>query len=163
MNLIHLSANSKISFNPKDEVDDDLFKPLLEDGYVRDGFAQYYLTRKGVDFFDSGDENFKEFFELFPQRVPNGQGGERTLRAVSINSKNANDAFRKWRSTTLNNEDKEKHIIACLAAEIVHRKRSNSLTYMNNILTWLHQKKWEMYEHLIDIPKTDSLNKEKSI
>jgi len=167
LTLIYWESNQKTPVKIKEHLKDDdiytYFLRLIARGYIREGVEKYYLTAKGLEVFNSGQDNFKDFYELFPQKVPNNTGGERILRAVSMDSMSGRDAYRRWKMITGGNEEKERHIIACLAAEITQRTRQGDLAYMNNISTWLNKRKWEMYEHLIELPQKDPVNKEKSI
>lgn len=162
LKLVYESAQKPLPFNIAEEIELDLFIDLEKSGYVRTGFNKIYITAKGVDVFDTGNINFEQFFNMFPQKVPNGQGGHRILRAVDITARNAADAFRKWKMVTGSNSNKEEYIISCLKAELNSRQRNNDLQYMNNILAWLNGRKWEMYAHLVDEPKKEN-NSEKSI
>jgi len=162
LNLVFTNATQKLPFELNDEISVDLYNTLEAKGYVRSGFNKLYITPKGMAVFESNNIMFEKFFNLFPQKVPNGNSGYRILRSVDIGSRNASEAFRKWKMVTGNNSKKEEHIFKCLEAEVIARHRNGDLQYMNNIITWLHGRKWEFYEHLIDdIPK--EVNTEKSI
>jgi len=117
LNIVYQDSLSKLPFNPKDELSEEDFKSLLDAGYIRSGTEKHYMTVKGANVFIIPQTNFQKFFELFPHKVSNGRGGYRMLRASEPNSKNGNEAYRKWRMVTASSTDKEEHLIKCLQAE----------------------------------------------
>lgn len=96
------------------------------------------------------DSYFWEFFDEFPTTVPNGKGGVRILRAVSRDAKRTLEAKKKYDKIVQNDRAKHKHILTCLKIEKIVRKTSGQEPYMNNLITWLNQQKWEEYEYLMD-------------
>ena len=163
LNLVYQSSLSKLPFNLKDEVDEKLFTSLIHNQYVRNGDDKYYMAIGGINIFTTPKTNFETFFTIFPQKVPNNKGGDRLLRASSIYSKNGSEAYRKWKQYTAGSENKEKHLTDCLKAEVMLRTKQGDLPYMNNIITWFNQKKWEFYEYLLTEDESKGFNIEKSI
>ena len=87
---------------------------------------------------------FEELWDIFPYKVPS-RGGTRPLRAEGIDSQNFKEAKRKYLSK-VKSEVKHKDVILRLRTEISQREQTNTLCYMNNLLTWLNQSGWEKYE-----------------
>jgi hypothetical protein len=110
------------------------------------GYNKVTLTKKAVELFEStgNDKLFEELWSLFPQKVDDGRGGFRVLRAVSIESKDAEVCRAKYLAIIKGRIEIHSHIIKCLKAQLHAEKYK--LMYLNNLQTWLNQKIWERYE-----------------
>ena len=84
---------------------------------------------------------FEEFYNLFPTITPSG----RRLRTSSADTKLANDAFVAYKRKIRKKED-HLNLINGLKIELKERDDNNSLEYINNILTWIRNATWELYE-----------------
>lgn len=112
------------------------------------------LRAEGLKLFE--DENMKLLFDELWEYYPFKTIGGRVLRSRDKNTKNYNDAWSIYRRYV---KKKEVHnnVIGGLKAELNDRTSGNSLNYMTNILTYLRNRGWEMYDSDgVDL-KTDSL------
>lgn len=142
------------------KIDPDLHKSLpnlVERGYLMTTDKSFIIDRKKCNelFGVSEDSDFWEFFSTFPLKV-NSKGASRALRALDPNSKNAMEARAKYKDR-VKSKAMHRHVMACLNAEMEQRRRSGSLQYMQNILTWLNQRTWQMSEYLLQVeqPKVE--------
>jgi len=115
---------------------------LIEQGYLYNGEVTK-LRDKGRSLFE-GDQIktlFEEFYTLFPIKTPSG----RRLRASSMDSMNGDKVWVLFKRKIKTEED-YKGLIKGLANELKERETNNSLEYINNIITWLRNNTWEMYD-----------------
>ncbi len=137
---------------------------LERNGFIRlgryilvKGYNNVYLTKKAIELFEStgNDKLFEQLWDLFPQKVDDGKGGYRVLRAVNIDSKDGEICRAKYLAIIKGQPELHIHIIKCLTTQL--RVDKHRLTYMNNLATWLNQRIWERYEGL------DNIEEEKKI
>lgn len=130
---------------------------LQDQGLIKIGSNGIFIREEGLKLFeDKRDKYYQKFFDLFPKKVPNTRGGSRILSPVDIGSHISQEAYKKWRVLTKNDVELKEKIIACLNIEIETRKKSGDLAYMHNIVTWLNQRNWQMYEDkLTEVIKTN--------
>ena len=125
-------------------IDDD--EPyLITNGYIVHDETTHdaVLTPKGVALFDTTtwvDTKFEELWNLFPQKTPRG----RVLRALSLGAKNASTAKAVFKRE-VKTEQAASNVIRSLKLELVDRRNTGSLEYMNNFLAWLRGNMWDMY------------------
>lgn len=126
---------------------------LEERDYISIG-QEVRLLPKGLNLFEEDDmeKKFLELWNLFPREVPNGKGGIRLLRASSPESRNADVSKTKYFEKIKGKPGLHDKIITCLKKQL--QIEIDSLQYMNNIETWIHQQIWEKYED-IEETKTD--------
>jgi hypothetical protein len=127
------------------KVCDEDFDWLIQEGLIEEQGINLILTDKGREIFERKGDKFEEFYKLFPHKVPDGFGNFRVLSTKDPDSILGNKARKKWARVTKGNLDLQDAIIAALRYEIEYRKKSNSLTYMQNIDTWLNNGTWEKY------------------
>lgn len=129
---------------------------LLENDYLCRGFTGLELTDKGRSLFETSNNfietAFKELYDLYPRQVPDGRGGYRVLRAKGLDSEDAKICKRKYEGII--RPDKKLHVKVMKGLRNELLMRRNSMTYMQNMQTWLNQKGWEKYMDL-DIETRD--------
>ena len=129
---------------------------LIEKNYIRVIFTTEELTDQGRNLFETSqnflDIAFKELYDLYPRQVPDGRGGYRVLRAKGLDSEDAKVCKRKYDGVIRNDKKMHSKVMKGLRNELVMRK--NSMTYMQNMQTWLNQRGWEKYMDL-EIESTD--------
>lgn len=103
---------------------------------------------------DSYDEFFKDFWNLYPYKVPNRFGQFRVLRSKDTNSLSAKkvkqDIFK-----LLKKGEKRENIIIGLKNQI---SISGNCEYFQNIETWVNQRTYEKY---IDIENNEEARYER--
>jgi hypothetical protein len=99
---------------------------------------------------DELEEMFIEFYEAFPNSVPDGRGGRRVLKAKSHESRDFEVARRKYMTLVKKNPVIHRSIMKGLAKQ---KEQVSKLQFMNAIETWINQRVWERYvdeEDIID-------------
>jgi hypothetical protein len=137
-------------------VTDEIYETLLKREFIVPIGSKYSLTDKGRAVFETvsnEDDIFDEFLEVFPTRVTDATGLTRTLSPASSSSILGRKMKVKWRTITKNKLEIQKHIIACLQAEVNMRKSTGALYWMRNMEAWLNKGTWQDYEYLL----TDTL------
>lgn len=132
----------------------DLFTPnsteltsLEVKGFIKNATKGSYLRDLGNELFDNPkDDLFKEFYKLYPSRVPNGRGGYRGVSTDKIDGIAAAKTRKKWNSITKGDIELQKHIINCLSYQLDNMKHSNSIQYLQDIDVYLNQATWEKWE-----------------
>ena len=147
---------------------DDIANSLQERNLIKIGNNKLYIREEGLKLFEDNRDNlFQKFYDTFPKYVPNGRGGQRVLAPKSMDSVIAQEAYKKWKTLTRNDNGLKELIIKCLLFEIYERKKNGELAYMHNIVTWINKRYWQMYEERIlqqnDNTNTNQESKEKSI
>jgi len=106
-------------------------------------------------FFNYKESFFSELLVNYPLKVYNGIS-IRYLRPADSEAKKAKDLRKKYESII---KTKAHHdlVIKCLLLEVETRKRSNNLYYMQNLDTWINQRSWEQYKHLLNEEKERSI------
>lgn len=137
-------------------LEDEEFDDLVQKDYLSVVFQTVELTDKGRNLFETTssfiDTAFKELYELYPRHVPDGRGGYRVLRAKALDSEDAKVCKKKYESAIKNDKKLHDKVIKGLRIELYMRK--NSMTYMNNLQTWINQRAWEKYMDL-DVESRD--------
>lgn len=129
---------------------DELKQKMLDKGFVeRNEDDIIVLTEKGNAIFVPEESLFEEFLNTFPTRVTDAQGKPRVLSPARITAGGAQRLFKDWYNITKNDKLKERHIIACLKAEVNLRKNTGNLFYMRTAESWLEKATWEDYEYLL--------------
>ena len=132
---------------------------------IKTGYVLFYSEDTGFsidkkkcdDLFNFTKSNFWEVFSSYPIKVNDGAGGVRILRARSPDSKDAQTALKKYQAI-VKTKVAHKKVLRCLELELENRKKSNSLSYMQQLITWINQRTWEKYEELLEEekPKEDN-------
>lgn len=147
MHLAFLYHQLPANLAPLDDADID---SLIEKDYLRVVFTTVELTDKSRNLFEASnnfvDAAFKELYDLYPRQVPDGRGGYRVLRAKGLDSEDAKVCKRKYESLIRNDKKLHVKVMKGLRNELLMRK--NSMTYMQNMQTWLNQRAWEKYMDL---------------
>ena len=135
--------------------DERFFPSLLKKGYItlKSGAGShsndYELSELGIRVFKGDEDLFEEFYSTFPNRVPVGTGF-RPVSAVNIEGVSAKNTRAIWDRVTKNKPYLQRKIIDNLKKELVHRRNTNTLSYLHNIDTWLRQATWEKWEDIPD-------------
>lgn len=91
------------------------------------------------------DAKFEEFWDIFPQKTPNG----RVLRAVRTTAKTASTAHALFKRE-IKSVTEADLAIRGLKLELLSRQQNNGLEYINNIQTYIRGNLWEMYDDGLD-------------
>jgi len=128
------------------DVEKSYYDCLVDKGYLKkELFDKYVLTSKANELFDVGDTKFEEFYEMYPQKVPDGIGGFRPVSTNDPNSKSAGKTRDLFRKITEGNATLADEIISGLKIELDHRNASGSMQYLPNIDSWLNGHNWEKW------------------
>lgn len=103
---------------------------------------------------DDFDRMWPELVSHFPLKVM-GKDGLRMLRARDANAKTNQKAKRAYEKYVGKDKTKHDYIMKCLKNELVHRKLTSSLGYMQQLQTWVNNHTWEKYD-TIDNEKATS-------
>ena len=90
---------------------------------------------------DNIKELFEEFFYAFPAKTPDS----RRLRPSSPDTKIGNDAFIAYKRK-VRKKNQHDELMVGLKNELNERESKDSMSYINNILTWIRNATWEMYD-----------------
>lgn len=134
-------------------------KHLEDNDYIKiTGFNTFDLRDKALQLFspDTFDQMFYELLSTFPMKVPSSNGTYRILRPKDPSANLNKDAKRKYFNIIKGKHNLHKIIIKSLHKELETRRNANSFTYMQNFITWLNQRTWEMYEGLEEEDSTTS-------
>jgi len=136
MNTIAIQRKLQITLTPEER------EELRDKGYIYDG-EQKRLREKGRLLFHTDNTRawFEEFYNAFPNKTPSG----RRLRTDKLNSTNARTAWGIFKQKIYTESD-FRSLMNGLKNEIREREASGSMEFINNILAWLRQGGWEMYE-----------------
>jgi len=135
------------------QINEKVYEQLERKGYIRKEEEVYVLTDKGFDFFVPPENLFAEFITTFPTRVVDPiNGAVRILSPAKSETVAGKKLKHKWDTATKGRLETQKHILACLKAEIQHRTNTNSLQWMRNAETWLNNGTWEDFEYLLNTP-----------
>lgn len=98
----------------------------------------------------SGDKDtmWYAFCTRMPFKVPNGHGGNRILRAKDPDAATNNTTRKLYMNIVQSNPELHKKIIRCIDAQL--KEMRGTLQYLQNSETWVRQRTWEKYEHLLD-------------
>jgi len=111
--------------------------------YVRFG-DNLELREKTIDLFvvkeDKALTQFLEVFNNYPIKTYSG----RRLRPVKIESKEFQELFKKYKAKVIS-QNKHQEVLKCLDNELRERKKSNSLEYMHEMVTWINGEKWDRF------------------
>jgi len=87
---------------------------------------------------------FEEFWNIYPSH--DGYGQFKRTRSLKANKEGCNTKYNQYIKSGIKHGD----IIKALEFEIEDRKKSNSMKFMKNSLTWLNQKEWEVVNEMIE-------------
>lgn len=104
------------------------------------------LAPRGLSLFEiqDADSKFAEFWNLFPQKVPDGQGSYRVLRTIKLDTHDAQVCKKKYLKLINGNPGLHEIILKGLKNQL-HIER-HRIQYINNPETWLNQKVYERYQ-----------------
>jgi len=122
---------------------------LLEDrGYLEKRDGVYKVTKAFVRLFRTDEDSM--WYELcgkYPHKVPNGSGGFRTLHTLEPDAK-SNAALKKKYLKIVHNKPKlHENIMRLLDIQI--QQQRGKLQFLPHLKTWLNQRKWEEWSHLL--------------
>lgn len=147
----------------EDNFDKDLFKIIDrvdEDSLQLKGFIkilenEIVLRTKAIELFEGTDLYYK-FLSTFPIKSPSGRYLS-PLRSKTIKGK---EVEKKWRSLFKNKPFMQEKALRVLEAELEWRKKTGSMEYIHNILTWLNQGDYENFEYLLEEHETPTDNRD---
>ena len=94
---------------------------------------------------DDFDRMWSELVSHFPLKVM-GASGLRMLRARDANAKTNQKSRRAYEKYVGKDKTKHDYVMKCLKNELVHRKLTKSLGYMQQLQTWVNNHTWEKYD-----------------
>jgi hypothetical protein len=101
-----------------------------------------------LDLFQTSfDQLWSELLSHFPIRVYNN-GNTRVLRAKDAHAKANDKAKEKYKKILNGSKMLHDRIIKNLQSELVLRKSSDSLGWMQMLPTWINNYTWEKYEDI---------------
>ena len=108
----------------------------------------HIIRQKFLDLFQTSfDQLWSELLSHFPIRVYNN-GNTRVLRAKDAHAKANNKAKEKYKKILNGSKMLHDRIIKNLQSELVLRKSSDSLGWMQMLPTWINNYTWEKYEDI---------------
>ena len=119
-------------------------------GITADDFLYLYLLYSecyDLIFQTSFDQLWSELLSHFPIRVYNN-GNTRVLRAKDAHAKANDKAKEKYKKILNGSKMLHDRIIKNLQSELVLRKSSDSLGWMQMLPTWINNYTWEKYEDI---------------
>jgi hypothetical protein len=147
--LTLLKIQHNLEGSPFPFVEDERFIPsLIEKQFIQKSEDGYILGEKGIKLFE-GEDLFEEFYKTFPHKVET-EFGFRPLSTLDPQSESAKATRAIWLRKTKNKAELQRRIITNLKRELEHRKRTNSLKYLQNIDTWIRDSTWEKWEDIPD-------------
>jgi hypothetical protein len=93
---------------------------------------------------------FLNLFNTYPLKVPGDNGASRPLRPSNPDSTFGKKLFEKYVKQIGSSEKHQMFVQSVLVAELEMRKAANNLKYMVALEVYLNQKKWEIYEYLLE-------------
>ena len=144
--LLHASSHeliSELSLKPNLEA-------LQTKGLIKLGEEpQDHVVRQAfLDMFQASfDQMWSELLSHFPLKVFNN-GHLRVLRAKDAAAKANSKARERYRKIVGEDLVKHQFIVKCLQNELELRKSTNTLGYMQMLITWVNNYTWEKYEDI---------------
>jgi hypothetical protein len=123
---------------------------LLSDLRYDDISKTFFDKKKTKEIFSVDDSLFWEFFSTYPIKVPGRNGGTRKLRSTGIDALETKNLKKKYESIVKDRNSVHKHIMRCLEAELLIRKKENTLQYMQGMSVYLNQNSWTRYEDVVE-------------
>ena len=108
-----------------------------QDHVVRQAFLDMFQA--------SFDQMWSELLSHFPLKVM-GKQGLRYLRGRDANAKTNQKSRRAYERYVGTDKTKHDFVMKCLKNELVHRKLTSSLGYMQQLQTWVNNHTWEKYD-----------------
>lgn len=102
-------------------------------------------------FFEYEESYFYELLSVFPLKVINN-GAIRYVRPADCDSKKAKDLKSKY-ERVIKTKAAHDNVIKCLEIEKSIRLKSGSLPFIQDLSTWINQRTWEQYQHLLNQEK----------
>lgn len=125
---------------------------LEEEGWMKKSgieLEDWTVRRKFINLIN-GDKDIMwyEFCSRMPFKVPNGFGGNRILRAKDPDAGTNNKCRELYLSIVKSDPELHKKILKCINYQL--KEMRNTLKYLQNSETWIRQRTWEKYQHLIN-------------
>jgi hypothetical protein len=137
------------------------FKSLEKKGFMKrlsDDMTEWVVRDKFKVLVTTDDSHmWYQFCKTMPFKVPNGYGGNRILRAKDPDAGTNLKIKKKYLQIVSGKPALHKTILKCIDIQL--REMRHSMQYLQNTDTWLNQRTWEKYEHLINEehgPRQDS-------
>ena len=124
---------------------------LQTNGWVKLGEEDECTLREKFndEFSSTEDVMWHGLLSRFPIKV-NAKDGVRILRAKDPSSKANAKAKTRYLKYVGKDKSKHEHVIKCLERELLLRRNSNSLGYMQMLDTWINNHTWDKYSDLSD-------------
>ena len=122
---------------------------LQEKGYIKLGETadNHIIRQEFIDLFSSNFEQmFAELISTYPMKVMSPNRGVRILHAKDPDATSNLKSKLRYRKIIGTKVYKHKHIIECLNKQLLIER--NSLSYFQNLETWINNHTWEKYENL---------------
>lgn len=167
--LLYLGLCTDKKFNTadklihKNKITTEEIQDLKKKGFIIGGLKDplesseliFSKNKLGELFKVDNKEYFWELFSTYPIKV-NSNRGQRILRPKSLEAKETKECKKKYERYLgkTNAKEKHRHVMNCLEAELLFRKRNNSMGFMRAFTTWLNKQEWYSYESLVDLANT---------
>lgn len=118
---------------------------MLKKGYLELSEDRYIVTETYRSLYTSDfDSMFTELLDTYPMKVQSNRGNVRILHAKDPRAKANNKSKNKYKKITKSKKAIHEHIIKCLNIQL----KTDDLSYMQNLETWLNNHTWEKYEDI---------------
>ena len=128
------------------------FKKLEESHFLKrhtDNFTQWIIRDKFKQLVCTDDDHiWYQFCKTMPFKVPNGYGGNRILRAKDPDAGTNLKIKKKYLQIVSSKPLLHKTVLKCIDIQLYEMR--HDMQYLQNTDTWLNQRTWEKYEHLIN-------------
>lgn len=118
------------------------------------------LNQAGIALFEESDLDikFEEFWNTFPDKIPDGQGGTRVLHAKGTDTHDAEVCKKKYLKIIKDKPGLHNRIIKAIKANLYLER--HKIQYLNNPETYINNKRWERY---LDVQISETQEKVKRI
>lgn len=127
------------------------FDALEEQGWMKrngDSIKDWVVRGKFLGLVTTKDNLlWYQLCSKLPFKVPNGVGGSRVLRAKDPDAKTNEKARKRYIKLVRGNPELHKKILKCVDAQLKEMRGKEQ--FLQNTDTWILNRTWEKYEHLI--------------
>jgi hypothetical protein len=111
---------------------------LQHQGFIKLTDEGIVLRQKALNLFitDIKEQQFMEFFNTYPMKVPNGKGGYRPLRPASVDTKLGKDIKRRYDKLIVSKETTHDELMSALEAYLANQR--NAMQYFIGIEVFLN-------------------------
>lgn len=141
LTMLELTYVKLLTLNEAVTIDLDLLASL---GYINEDGSPTDLIKNINSPYDP-ETKFKEIYDLYPHKVPG-----RALKSISHTSLDYEYCIKKYKILLRKQPDIYKDMLKGLQIELKIRTKDNSEKFQQDIRTWMNNRTWEKYCHLID-------------